>query len=130
MSRFERIDAYPGTYFTLLPIELRKLLSLYLYHCKYRVDAFREKSGRHGLMLSIVASGIFNNIDIPDDIIPQIPHLIDSIYDDRIAVIRGKSMDIGYAGNDFELLIKSPTFTTLMPLCKKLLDQLIKLTQL
>ena len=130
MSRFERIDAYPGTYFTLLPLELRAILSLYIYHCNYRVETFREKIGRHGLQLSVVTNGIYNTINIPEDIIPQIPQLINNIYNDRITMIRGNDLDIGYAGSDFELLIKSSTFITLMPLCKKLLDELIKLTEL
>jgi len=127
MDRFERIEAYPNTFLALLPLELRKLLSLYVYHCNFTIEVSEWIIGP---TLTIGTNGIAHSIHFPKNIISKIPQLVTDIRADRIKVIEGTNLKIGYVGADIELSIISPTSHTLIPLCKNLLDALIELTKL
>lgn len=127
MDRFERIEVYPNTFLALLPLELRKLLSLYIYHCGFTIQVSRWNIGP---TLTVSGNGIINSIHFSKDIISKIPQLLADIRANRIRIIKDTNLQIAYIGEDIELGIRTTTSQTLIPICKNLLDALNQLTEL
>src|SRR5581483_5323920 len=119
MERFERAKAYPGTYFQLLPLELRKLLALYRYSCILDIVVTYQGPSKGFLF---IANDLINIIRVSNDFIDKVPELLIAIAEERIMSITTTDVILLYPGGDRGLSIIIGNNLINVPLCKKIID--------
>jgi|SRR5581483_1386702 len=134
MERFERVQAFPGTYFEILPLDLRKLLVLYIYQCNFNIRIDRPQIYEKiyiytKLHIYDVGKGIHYTIRLEKISIPDLENLIKFIALGQSIEIRGTDLHIIYSGFDLDLYIRSYMIELYIPLCKELINTLIELNK-
>lgn len=119
MSRFERIEVYPDTYLTLLPVELQKYLALYVYNCNFYI-------GGNNRGIIITSNGLSNIISLSKAIFERIPELVIAIDQRQPKILIDNNLYIQYSGSD-HISLAVGAIRIMLPLCKNIMDLLKKI---
>lgn len=108
-----RIEAYSGTYFALLPLELREILASYRYQCNF-IIAWQDRS------FHLDMNGVIIKIRLPAHAISVIPELLEIIIQNKMKMILIAGITF-YYNKDILSIQTDLTYVTL-PVCKVLID--------